>query len=200
MTILLRLGVLRNPSSSRMVFEVYLMISKHCNYNATHDDVIKWKHFPHYWPFVRGIHRSTVNSPHKGQWRGALMFSLICVLINGWVNHREAGDLRRHRAHYDVTVMYVPDRPRRSATHRLLCHWRLFSHSNNITCEEYHNKNGDIVNSPLENNLPVVALFYNVYTCGLFYKQGFAKLTINLWHKAKGCNNWFLSYHQGRFS
>ena len=52
-----------------------------------------------------GIHRSPVNSPHKGQWRGALIFSLICVWINGWVNNREAGDLRRYRAHYDVTVM-----------------------------------------------------------------------------------------------
>ena len=39
-----------------------------------HDDVIKWKHFPRYWPFVRGILRSPVNSPHKGQWRGALVF------------------------------------------------------------------------------------------------------------------------------
>ena len=47
-----------------------------------HDDVIKWNHFPRYWPFVRGIHRSPVNSPHKGQWRGALMFSLICAWIN----------------------------------------------------------------------------------------------------------------------
>ena len=46
-----------------------------------------------------------VKSPHKGQWRGALMFSLICVWINGWVNNREAGDLRRHRGHYDVNVM-----------------------------------------------------------------------------------------------
>ena len=44
-----------------------------------HDDVIKWKHLPRYWPFVRGIHRPPVNSPHKGQWRGALMFSLIWV-------------------------------------------------------------------------------------------------------------------------
>ena len=44
-----------------------------------HDDVIIWKHFPCYWPFVRGIHRSTANSPHKGQWRGALMVSLICA-------------------------------------------------------------------------------------------------------------------------
>ena len=73
--------------------------------NSCHDDVIKWKHFPHDWPFVRGIHRSPVNSPHKGQWRGALMFSLICAWINRWVNNREAGDLRRHRAHYDVIVM-----------------------------------------------------------------------------------------------
>ena len=70
-----------------------------------HDDVIKWKHFPRYWPFVRGIHRSPVNSSHKGQWRGALMFSVICVWINDWVNTREAGDLRRHRGHYDVIVM-----------------------------------------------------------------------------------------------
>ena len=71
----------------------------------SHDDVIKWKHFPRYWPFVRGIDRSTVNSPHKGQWRGALMFSLIYAWIRGWVNNREAGDLRRHQAHYDVIVM-----------------------------------------------------------------------------------------------
>ena len=71
-----------------------------------HDDVIKWKHYPRYWPFVRRIHRSPVNSPHKGQWRGALMFSSICARINGWVNNGEAGDLRRHRVHYDVIVMW----------------------------------------------------------------------------------------------
>ena len=46
-----------------------------------------------------------VNSPHKDQWRGALMFSLISVWINDWVNNREAGDLRCYRSHYDVTVM-----------------------------------------------------------------------------------------------
>ena len=65
-------------------------------FKLIHDDVVKWKHFPRYWPFVRGIHRSPVNFPHKGQWRGALMFSLICARINGWVNNREAGDLRQH--------------------------------------------------------------------------------------------------------
>ena len=47
----------------------------------------------------------TGESPHKGQWRGALMFSLICALINGWVNNLEADDLRRHHTHYDVIVM-----------------------------------------------------------------------------------------------
>ena len=71
----------------------------------THDDVFKWKHFPRYWPFVWGIHRSPVNSPHKGRWRRALMFSLICAWINGWESYHEASDLRRHCAHYDVIVM-----------------------------------------------------------------------------------------------
>ena len=61
--------------------------------------------FSCYWPFVRGIHRSPVNFPHNGQWRGALIFSVICAWINGWVNNREAGDLRRHRVHFDVILI-----------------------------------------------------------------------------------------------
>ena len=60
-----------------------------------------------YWPFVRGIHRSPVNSPQKVQWRGALMFCLICAWRNRWVNNCEAGDLRCHLGHYDVIVMIV---------------------------------------------------------------------------------------------
>ena len=59
--------------------------------SSGHDDVIKWKHLPRYCT--------------NGQWRVALMFSLICVCINAWVNIREAGDLRRYHAHDDVTVM-----------------------------------------------------------------------------------------------
>ena len=68
-----------------------------------HDDVIKWKHFPRYWSFVRGIHRSPVYSPHKGQWRGALMFSLICALKRrlskqswGWWFEAPSRSLCRH--------------------------------------------------------------------------------------------------------
>ena len=86
--------------------------------SAENDDVIKWEHFPRYLPFVRGIHRLPVNSPHKDQWRAALMLSLICVWINCWVNNREAGDLRRHHGHYDVNVMRYPSSSaRKTSTH-----------------------------------------------------------------------------------
>ena len=97
----------KNPDKM-VVRSSYLYIEYPCSgmtASQYHDDVIKWKHFPRYWPFVREIHRSPVNSPHKGQWRGTLMFSLICHWIKGWVNNHEAGDLRRHQAHYDVIVM-----------------------------------------------------------------------------------------------
>ena len=86
-----------------------------------HDDVIKWKYFPRYWPFVLGIHRSRW-IPHT-KTREALMFSLIYTWINGWVNNREAGDLRRHSAHYDVIVMlsaYLHPRVVVSQAHTLL--------------------------------------------------------------------------------
>ena len=89
-----------------------------------HDDIIKWKHFPRYWPFVRGIHWSPVNSPHSGQWCGALMFSLICAWINGRVNNRETGDLRCHCTHYDIFVMSW-----------LTTHWFYFVKLGNLNFE-----------------------------------------------------------------
>ena len=52
----------------------------HTQNGPRHDDVMKWKHFPRYWRFVRGIPRSPANYPHKGQWHGAFKFSLICAL------------------------------------------------------------------------------------------------------------------------
>ena len=71
-----------------------------------HDDVIKWRHFPRYWSFVRG------------------MFSLICVWINDWVNDREAGDLRRYRAHYDVIVMFAIYGTQMNGNPVTLLNWR----------------------------------------------------------------------------
>ena len=58
------------------------------------------------WGFSALLALCVGNSPIKGQWRGALIFSLICAWMNDWVNDREAGDLERHRGHYDVTVMH----------------------------------------------------------------------------------------------
>ena len=102
--------VIHLSSTNRGVCECMIFISimlTQGSLSHTQDDVIKWKHFPRYWPFVRRIHRSPVKSPHKGQWRGTLMFSLICAWLNGWVNNRETGYLRRHRAHHDVTAIYI---------------------------------------------------------------------------------------------
>ena len=107
-----------------------------------HDDVIKWKHFPRYLPFVRGIPRSPVNSSHKGQWHGALMFSFICAWINGCVNNRQAGDLRRHRAHYDVTVMLAAYSIFQLCAVSQLCFWQaIFRKSHNCTNNLYHYEN-----------------------------------------------------------
>ena len=80
-------------------------ISTTCVILVLQDDVIKWNHFPRYWTFVWRIRRLPVNSPHKGQWRGALVFSLICAWINAWVHNSEAGDLISHPTNYDVIVM-----------------------------------------------------------------------------------------------
>ena len=74
-----------------------------------HDNVIKWKHFPRNWPFVRGIHRSRW-FPHTKPSDAELWCFLwsASLWINDWVNNREAGDLRRNRCHYDVIVMIMP--------------------------------------------------------------------------------------------
>ena len=83
-----------------------------------------------------GIHRPRVNSPHKGQRRGALVFSLICTWINGCVNNHEVGDLRRHCAHYDVIVMLSTDVPQASFLGSLL----FLKNMNDITnCIVYSN-------------------------------------------------------------
>ena len=70
-----------------------------------HDDVIKWKHFPRYWPFVRVIHRHRWIPLTKASDAEFWCFLWSIPWINSWINNREAGDLRHHRAHYDVIVM-----------------------------------------------------------------------------------------------
>ena len=100
-----------------------------------HDDVIKWKHFPSYWPFVRGIHWSLTNSLHRGQWCGALMFSLICSWTKSSANHQDGSDLILHCTHYDVTVKWctVPKHQQqqyRPTSPRILWFWHQKYYSN----------------------------------------------------------------------
>ena len=69
-----------------------------------HNDVIKWKHFLCYWPFLQEF-TSPGEFPTQRPVTRSFDFSLICAWINNWVNNREAGDLRHHRGHYEVNVM-----------------------------------------------------------------------------------------------
>ena len=70
--------------------------------------------------------RSPVNSPHKRQWCGALIFSFICVFINDWVNNRKTADLRRYRTHYDGTVIALGPISYRALKSNLLGHSLLW--------------------------------------------------------------------------
>ena len=82
-----------NPSSKNRTPENKTLCHHHTmaagDLATQHDDIIKWKHFPRYWPFgLCGIHRLPVNSPHKGQWRGTFTFSFIFAWTNGWVKNK----------------------------------------------------------------------------------------------------------------
>ena len=94
----------RHSNNESLISLYHTLVHPYFSYCLHHDDVIKWKHFSRYWPFVRGD-RWPVNSPHECHRRGAVMLSLICAWTNGWVNNGDVGDLRRHRAHYALTVM-----------------------------------------------------------------------------------------------
>ena len=92
---------------------------------AFQDDVIKWKHFSTLLSLCAG------NSPVTGEFPSqspvtALMFSLICAWINCWVNNRDAGDLRCHGAHYDVTVILSDVQNKVWASE--IRHYNVFSH------------------------------------------------------------------------
>ena len=64
--------------------------------------IIKWKHFLCYWLFFRGIHRWLVDSPPKGQWHQALMFSLKCSW-NSWANNQDVSNLNNVWKPYQET-------------------------------------------------------------------------------------------------
>ena len=76
-------------------------------FRNVHDHLIKWKHFPRHWPIVRGIHPSLVSSPTKASNAKLWCFLWSVAEKNGWVINQDSGDLRRHRTHYDVTIILL---------------------------------------------------------------------------------------------
>ena len=100
-------------------------MSSRITFLDTYDDVIKWKHFPRNWPFVRGIHRSLVNSPHKVQWRGALMSKQSW----GWGFETPSRSLWRHRNVSDgLSIFSSWDSPVPHAVYMYMLTKRPFGH------------------------------------------------------------------------
>ena len=102
--------------------------------------------------------RWPVNSSHKGQWRWALMFYLICAWINGWLNNGEAGDLRRYRAHYDAIGMCGAPLVRNMTAiwrtvNRKTSQWK-FETRDNVTAKSVHHPKSDVFNT-YRSQLPV---------------------------------------------
>ena len=74
-----------------------------------HDDVMKWKRFPRYWPFVMGIHRSPVDSPFKGSVTAVLMF-FFDVRLNKLLNEQSnCWWVETPRRSFDAIVMAVTE-------------------------------------------------------------------------------------------
>ena len=84
-----------------LLFCVMLQIVSHNDFNksqAAFQAISWWRHQMETFSALLVIcEGNPLLIPHKGQWRKALMYSLICAWINDWANNRGAGDLTRHR-------------------------------------------------------------------------------------------------------
>ena len=137
---------------------------------------------------MRGIHRSPVNSLHKAHWRGAFMLTLICA----WTaNNRDAGELRRHHVHCDVTAMALgtdlavicypwraansPPPPTHTHTHtytQLHCNDELFSIVNIISSRQ--------ISDFIQNVMPQKVISY--ISLILFYEQSNSRPWFLTWY------------------
>ena len=115
-----------NGMSNHIHNSMAAMDMEACN----HVDVIKWKHFPRYWPFVRGIRRSLVNSPHRGQWRGTLIFDLrlnkrLSIQSWGWWFGTPSCPLWRHcnGETCDLQKRHTSSQRRYNGTRGRTWHW-----------------------------------------------------------------------------
>ena len=117
----------RNQSLTNSLVFSYLSIDI-SPFLPLHDDVIKWNLSPRYWPIVRGIHRSPVNSPHKGQWRWVMISSLIWVIVNSNFRNKLQWNLKRN------SCIFIQE----SACENLVCKkWRQFCLGLNVLKVSY---------------------------------------------------------------
>ena len=100
-------------------------------------EVTQWNHIPRYRPFVMGIHRSPVDSLHKGPVTRTALFSLVFISTKCWINRRAARDLRRHGAHCHVIVMLFSARQTSGPCPDSPSLYRLFEYGC-ITCHRHH--------------------------------------------------------------
>ena len=106
--------------------------------------------------------------PHKGQWREVLMSPLTCACINIWTNKREAGDLRHHHAHYDVTIMII-------AT----CSMRASIYQSNITVTHFYATRAERIwvdNVYYDKQFRQIS--YNLYKCEVHHAMQATRIMI----------------------
>ena len=183
--------VINRSRSTRASLHSHLPLAR------SHDDVIKWKHFPRHWPFVRGIHRSPVNSSHKGQWRGALMFSLICVWINDWVNSRGAGDLSHCNAQPKLSLTRELLMPIALGTCRIrtwICN-HIHVKQRNVVTHLYPDFNDGLIKPPLKLGYGWMITCNKKQWCGylfvLWYQLNYVSklwsVVLSPWYLRSGC-------------
>ena len=155
----------------------------------THDDVIKWKKFPCYWPFVRGI---------GYQWGTALILSLICAWTNSWANNRDAGDLRRHRTQYDVTVM-ITEITENSSSLRLRMSWNITltghqqAQRRSSSCICFHNS--EVIMSAMAFQITGVSIICSTVCSGAYQRKSQSPALLVF---VRGMHRWLVdSPHKG---
>ena len=99
-----------------------------------HDDVMIWKRFSHYWPFVMGIHRSPIDAPHKTPVMLSFGVLFVVTIIHLLKSSRVSGDCRRHDANVTVTVMYRLKRKVNTVLHLIILNNGCYFADDNFEC------------------------------------------------------------------
>ena len=136
-----------------------------------------------------------MDSPHKGQWRGALICSWICAWTKGWANHRVVDDLARHHAHYNVT----DDSENTMPWPFIRCHLSINGCKSNICLSKFHGPVPAAV-SP-KTNVYIAWIWYQVKGFGTLSMRDMVSSIYQNWKKNRdeswtmvSCATYFSGY------